>query len=327
MIVLRGSPGALALAAAAIFGCERPPEPSVRARADSAALAPAEDATAAAAGDASPTEPPAVPTDVADLELVGELSVQPAARRNEALRAARELISWARTCAESLADGATFRATLSFEGNTIARSSATVTSGARTREANSVETCVQSSASALSLGSRGLRATTEFTAEYRVVRRAPSALSDPARRCERDQDCRLTTGTCTGPAPLHVVHAATRGAINARALVDRPCGQSNVTPSQPRCDRGLCVAHALAQPQWRSCDRTQECVVLVANAEASPTFTAVNRGSLARALQILPNTRAALARDRPPTVSCEYHFCAVGWQAPDPNAILPRPAR
>lgn len=265
--------------------------------------------------------------EVADLALTGDVAAQPAARRDEATRAARELITWVRPCLGSLAAGATVRATVTFESNAFVRAALSIASDEPRATVAPIEACAQHAASALSVGTRALSGPTEFSATYRVLRKPAAALDDPARRCERDQDCRLTTGTCTGPAPVHYLHATMRGSINARALATRQCPQSNVTPSQPRCERGLCVASASSEPQWRTCARTQDCVTLVGATGAVGNFTAINRASVARASQLWPTARVARPADRPPVVSCEQGFCALGWVAPDPNAIIPRPMR
>lgn len=320
---------ALPWLAAAIVGCQRPPEPAASVRPERSDAETREDTQASDAAETAAI-PVILPTDAADLELDGAVEARPAERRDEGARAARELITWVRPCLGSIAAGATVRATVAFEGNAFARATVTIASTEPRSAIAPIEACAQHAASALSIGPRALQGAAELTANYRVVRRPVGALNDPARRCERDQDCRLTVGTCAGPAPVHYLHATMRGSINARALAERQCPQANVTPSQPRCERGLCVAAALPEPAWRSCTRTQECVTLVGasgSIGAIGAFTAVNRESVARAMRLWPEARVARPADRPPVVSCEQRFCALGWVPPDREAIIPRPMR
>jgi hypothetical protein len=258
------------------------------------------DATARA--DAAHTEAmPARPD--ADLEIVGPITTPPGATELDVIRSLRELIGWARPCITTLSDGTTISVHTVFDHGVAQRPTVTLEPpdpGARD--------CIATATTALRFATTV--ASVEGSVRFRVVRRPSGARLDPSRLCDTDADCRFVRGTCAAPAPVHFAHAAVVARNYERSPARRNCQDAAATPAELRCVDHQCVGAALPHPEWRTCSRSTDCVVLI---DRDRHFSAVARTHVRAAIADSPGTRAVTAADSPPSVRCEYHFCILGW--------------
>jgi hypothetical protein len=138
----------------------------------------------------------------------------------------------------------------------------------------------------------------------------------PEDLCERDRECVLVTGSCTGPVATTQRRADELDEAGQRALASRTCSGDAITPVIARCRDLVCATAPSDHPEWRACRTSSECVNVPRRCGEWDVVSRRFQTEARAAFDLEPEAAACtVAPDREGTrqTECRYGFCAFDW--------------